>query len=148
MLIYKLIDCQTEKEVNMEKWKYVVLSAVVLIVVVLIISKFAKPNIEYVMPQQGEYTVIEIGADLCIPCQLMQPIMEELKEDIGDRVKIHTYFIDNKVKDLFEVAVIPTVIIYNKDAVEVNRRIITEQEVPEVRGWIINQLYSIGCEVK
>lgn len=74
--------------------------------------------------------------------------MEKLKEDIGDRVTIHTYFINNTVKDLFDVTVIPTVIIFDEDAVEVYRRVITEQEVPEVRDWIIDQLNSIGCEVE
>ncbi|HOO97008.1 MAG TPA: thioredoxin family protein [Caldisericia bacterium] len=132
----------------MEKWKMIVLSAVVLIVIAIIVTKFTRPGSEYEMPRQGEYTVVEIGADLCIPCQLMQPVMEKLKEDIGDRVTIHTYFINNTVKDLFDVTVIPTVIIFDEDAVEVYRRVITEQEVPEVRDWIIDQLNSIGCEVE
>lgn len=57
----------------MEKWKMIVLSAVVLIVIAIIVTKFTRPGSEYEMPRQGEYTVVEIGADLCIPCQLMQP---------------------------------------------------------------------------
>jgi thioredoxin 1 len=75
------------------------------------------------VPVPGMVTMVDIGADRCIPCKMMAPIIEELKREYAGRASI--VFIDIwKNPDQgkhFRIRVIPTQIFYKADGTEAGR---------------------------
>lgn len=75
------------------------------------------------IPVKNTVTIVDLGAKTCIPCRMMAPILEELKEEYKGRAEV--IFIDvwedrSKVKE-FNLISIPTQIFYNKKGEEVYR---------------------------
>ena len=64
---------------------------------------------------KGLPTLIDLGADTCIPCKMMTPILEELKKEYAGRLAVH--FLDvrenHNLITLYNVSVIPTQIFYD-----------------------------------
>ena len=77
------------------------------------------------VPVKGMVTLVDLGADACIPCKMMAPILEKLEKQY--RGKAAVVFIDVwKNKDQarrFGVRVIPTQIFFDKEGTEVYRHI-------------------------
>ena len=67
--------------------------------------------------------MIDLGADYCIPCKMMAPILKKIKQQYQDKADI--VFIDiheNKAQaERFGVRVIPTQIFYNTEKKEIYR---------------------------
>ena len=67
--------------------------------------------------------MLDLGADKCIPCKMMAPIIEELQKEYAGRASI--IFIDvwkhREQAERFGIRVIPTQIFYDKDGKEVSR---------------------------
>lgn len=77
------------------------------------------------IPVKNTVTIVDLGAKTCIPCKMMAPILEELKEEYKGRAEV--IFIDvwedrSKVKE-FNLISIPTQIFYNKKGEEVYRHL-------------------------
>jgi len=77
------------------------------------------------IPVKEMVTLVDLGANSCIPCKLMAPILEELEKEYKGRAAV--IFIDvwenrDKAKE-FKVVTIPTQIFYNKQGQEVYRHI-------------------------
>ena len=74
-------------------------------------------------PVKGMVTMLDIGADRCVPCKMMAPILKELEEEYRGKAAI--LFIDVwKNRDQgpkFGIRAIPTQIFYDKDGHEVLR---------------------------
>ncbi|NSW84996.1 MAG: thioredoxin family protein [Syntrophobacteraceae bacterium] len=70
-------------------------------------------------------TMVDVGADKCIPCKMMAPILDELKEEYKGKAAI--VFIDVwKNQDQaprFKIRAIPTQIFYDRDGNEVSRHV-------------------------
>lgn len=75
------------------------------------------------IPAKGMVTMIDLGADRCIPCKMMAPILEKVKKDYEGRALIHFYDVwkDRTPADRFRIRVIPTQIFFDKDGKEVYR---------------------------
>ena len=77
------------------------------------------------MPRKGTVTMLDLGADKCIPCKMMAPIIEKLKKDYNGKADI--VFIDvwknPKQGERFNISSIPTQIFFNKEGKEVSRHI-------------------------
>jgi thioredoxin 1 len=75
------------------------------------------------VPVKGTVTMLDIGADKCIPCKMMAPIMKELEEEYQGKAAI--IFIDvwkhPEQAPKFRIRAIPTQIFYDKDGKEVQR---------------------------
>jgi thioredoxin 1 len=69
--------------------------------------------------------LIDLGADKCIPCKMMAPILEELKKDYAGRLSV--VFIDvwkdSGAGEAYGVEVIPTQIFFDADGKEVFRHV-------------------------
>ena len=75
------------------------------------------------VPTRGMVTMVDLGANSCIPCKMMAPILEELKREYEGKASI--IFIDlsihpgeikkNRIRSL------PTQIFYNEHGNEVYR---------------------------
>ena len=68
--------------------------------------------------------LVDLGADKCVPCNMMAPILEELKEEYAGRMKV--VFIDvwkkrDKASE-YGVQMIPTQIFYDASGKELFRR--------------------------
>jgi len=77
------------------------------------------------IPVKEMVTLVDLGANSCIPCKLMAPILEELEKEYKGRAAV--IFIDvwenrDKAKE-FKVVTIPTQIFYNKQGQEVYRHV-------------------------
>jgi thioredoxin 1 len=75
------------------------------------------------IPTPGMVTMVDLGANKCIPCKMMAPIVEELKKEYKNRASI--IFIDvweqPEQSKRFGIRAIPTQIFYGKDGVEAGR---------------------------
>ena len=73
---------------------------------------------------EGLPRLVDLGADKCIPCKMMAPILEELKGEYSGRMEVE--FIDvwkNKAKaSEYGIQMIPTQIFYNESGKELFRR--------------------------
>jgi thioredoxin 1 len=75
------------------------------------------------IPVPGMVTMVDLGAKKCIPCKMMAPIMEELKQEYKDRaaiVFIDVWLYPNAGKK-FGIRAIPTQIFYDAKGKEVLR---------------------------
>ena len=75
------------------------------------------------VPVKGMITMVDLGADKCIPCKMMAPIITKLEKEYEGRAAI--VFIDvwkhNEQARRFGIRAIPTQIFYNKSGQEVLR---------------------------
>ncbi|MBN2137974.1 MAG: thioredoxin family protein [Sedimentisphaerales bacterium] len=76
------------------------------------------------LPQRTDLPrLVDLGAETCIPCKLMAPILKELKEEYAGRVEIEFLDID-KNPDLvgaYRVRIKPTQIFYDASGKELFR---------------------------
>lgn len=72
---------------------------------------------------EGLPRLIELGADKCVPCKMMAPILEELEEEYSGRMEVR--FIDvwkNREKaSEYRVQMIPTQIFFDEKGNELYR---------------------------
>lgn len=77
------------------------------------------------VPTPGRVTMVDLGADKCIPCKMMAPILEELRKEYDGRASI--IFIDvwkhREQAQRFGIRAIPTQIFYDKEGKEVGRHV-------------------------
>ncbi|HMM37536.1 MAG TPA: thioredoxin family protein [Desulfovibrio sp.] len=75
------------------------------------------------VPAPGRVTLVDLGAQSCIPCKMMAPILKELEQEYRDRaavVVIDVWVHDDQV-DRFNLRAIPTQIVYDRTGKEVFR---------------------------
>jgi thioredoxin 1 len=104
-------------------------------------SSWANPEKE--VPVKGMVTLVDLGANTCIPCKLMAPIMTKLENDYQGKAAI--IFIDvwkdKGQVDRFGIQAIPTQIFYDKTGKEVFRHLgfMSEKD-------IVNQFKKMGVK--
>ena len=98
-------------------------SFMTLVFVMSVISAAATTEGKQQVPVQGRVTMVDLGAQKCIPCKMMAPIMEELEKEYKDRAAI--VFIDvwenPDAGREFGIRSIPTQIFYDADGKEILR---------------------------
>ena len=77
------------------------------------------------VPVKGVITLLDLGANKCIPCKMMAPILEELKKEYQGKAAI--VFIDvwqhTDEARKYRIQAIPTQIFYDKQGNEVLRHV-------------------------
>jgi len=70
-------------------------------------------------------TFIELGADRCIPCKAMQPIMKEIAETFADRVQVVFYDVwkDPEPARKYGIQLIPTQVFVDQKGKEISRHV-------------------------
>ena len=75
------------------------------------------------VPVPGMVTMVDLGANYCVPCRLMEPILKEAEREYKGRAAV--VFVDvTKYESLalrLGIRVIPTQIFYDKKGKEVAR---------------------------
>jgi thioredoxin 1 len=105
------------------------------------LPSWADPGME--IPVKGMVTLVDLGANACIPCKMMAPIMTKLEKDYQGKAAI--IFIDvwkdKSQADRFGIQAIPTQIFYDKNGKEVLRHLgfMSEKD-------IVNQLKKMGVK--
>ncbi|WP_423215755.1 thioredoxin [Streptococcus equinus] len=63
---------------------------------------------------QSGVTLVDFGATWCPPCQVMEPIIEELSEDFSGRASVSKVDVDEspELAQQFNIRSIPTVILF------------------------------------
>jgi thioredoxin 1 len=95
------------------------------------------------LPVKGMVTMIDLGADQCVPCKMMAPILAKLEKDYKDRaaiVVIDVYKHRDQV-DRFRIRAIPTQIFFDADGKEVARHVGFMSEKA-----IVDQLTRMGVK--
>lgn len=70
-------------------------------------------------------TFIELGADKCIPCKAMQPIMKEIAAAFPDRVQVVFYDVwkDSAPAEKYGIQLIPTQVFLDQKGKEIARHV-------------------------
>jgi len=116
------------------KKKYIYLLVFIILLVAVLTFKDATKNKEEVnltskdiLSEEIKVTFIEFGSVGCIPCEKMQPIMQEIKEEYKGQVKV--VFHDVKTAEgrpyikEFGIRAIPTQVFLDKNGNEYYRHI-------------------------
>jgi thioredoxin 1 len=68
-------------------------------------------------------TFIELGADSCVPCKEMQPVMRAIEETFGDQVEVifHDVWEDPAPANEYGIQMIPTQVFLDENGEEFHR---------------------------
>ena len=74
---------------------------------------------------EHKVTFIELGADRCIPCRMMQPIMKEIAEEFAGQVQVVFYDVwkDPRPARKYGIRLIPTQVFIDQDGKEFLRHV-------------------------
>jgi len=72
-----------------------------------------------------QMTFLELGADRCIPCKKMQPIMKEIAAAFPDRVQVIFYDVwkDSAPAEKYGIQLIPTQVFLDQKGKEIARHV-------------------------
>ena len=58
--------------------------------------------------------LVSFGAEWCDPCKWLEPILEELKEQLGDKVDIHKIDVDRyaEIAAQYHIRSVPTLLLF------------------------------------
>jgi thiol-disulfide isomerase/thioredoxin len=91
----------------------------------------------------GKPTMVEFGATGCIPCDMMQPILDNLRKKYPDRLNVVFVHVgENRILGArFGIQSIPVQIFYDQNGEEVSRHVGFYAEVE-----VLKQLAKLGVE--
>jgi len=107
-------------------WGKVGIVALLLVAIVAVAQMKRKPAATQIDPttaSPGVPRMLELGSVSCIPCKMMKPVMEELKKDYGDNLKVDFIDVwkDEEAGKRYGIESIPTQILYDAGSNEVTR---------------------------
>jgi len=79
-------------------------------------------NIDF---SKHKVTFIELGADRCIPCKAMQPIMKEIAEEYTGKIQVVFYDVwkDPQPARHYRIQLIPTQVFIDQEGKEIFRHV-------------------------
>jgi thioredoxin 1 len=79
--------------------------------------------------------LVDFHADWCAPCKTMNPIVKNIKKELGDKLKIIKINVDNnqQVANKFQVKGIPTFILFQNSEIKWRQSgVLSETEFLEI----------------
>jgi len=106
-------------------------------------TAFADPGKTPEIPVKGMVTMVDLGANSCIPCKMMAPILEKLEKQYQGKAAIVFLDVwkDKEPAKRFGIRAIPTQIFFDKDGNEVYRHVGFMSEKA-----IVTQLKDMGVD--
>ncbi|MCD6085603.1 thioredoxin [bacterium] len=89
-----------------------------------------------------EIVLVDFWADWCFPCKMMEPVLEEIKNEFGDKIKIGKVNVDENplIASSFMVNAIPVLILFkNGKIVEKFTGVQAKKVIEEAIKKIINE---------
>ena len=94
--------------------------------------------------EENEIILKDFYAEWCAPCKMQAPIIDELKEKFGEKVKFESIDVDKETEqsERFKIMAVPTLII-QKNGVVVNRFVgVTSKKILENElKNLLNKIY-------
>lgn len=84
------------------------------------VFKVTEENFEEEVMKETKTVIVDFYADWCGPCKMMSPIIDEIAEELGEKVKVGKSNTDENL-DLaqrFNIMSIPTVMVFKNGNVE------------------------------
>jgi len=82
----------------------------------------AETNEKKDIGEKPKVTFIELGSKKCIPCRMMQKVMDEVEKDYGSKVKVVFYDVwtdeGRPFGERYKIKLIPTQIFFDENGVE------------------------------
>jgi len=97
------------------------LSAAFLLMGVTAVS--AEPGIPAEVPVKGMVTMVDLGANSCVPCKMMAPILDKLRKEYEGRAAIVVIDVwkDKSQSKKYGIRSIPTQVFYDQEGKETYR---------------------------
>lgn len=110
------------KRISMAAWRSLLLSSAAfwLMSVAVVCADPGKPPD---VPVKGMVTMVDLGANSCVPCKMMAPILEKLKKEYEGRAAIVVIDVwkDKSQVKKYGIRAIPTQIFYDREGKETYR---------------------------
>ena len=70
-------------------------------------------------------TFLELGSKTCIPCKMMEEVLESISEKYGDQIEVifHDVKKDNAIAAKYQVRMIPTQVFLDENGNEIHRHV-------------------------
>ena len=83
------------------------------------VIKITGENFESEVLKADKPVILDFYADWCGPCKMMSPIIDEIAEELGDRVKVGKVNSDDEMDlaEQFGIMSIPTIIVFKNGEV-------------------------------
>ena len=77
------------------------------------VYEFTDENFEEEVLKSEKTVLVDVFATWCGPCQMMSPIIDEIAEEMGDKIKVGKVDSDEnpEIADKYEIMSIPTIMI-------------------------------------
>ena len=106
----------------MKYLKYVVLASAVLIMSMINIYGASKEPNQQKKQKAIKVTFIELGSVKCVPCKMMQPIIEDIKKEYQGQVEVVFYDVWTEAGrpygEKYQIRAIPTQVFLDKNGKE------------------------------
>ena len=83
------------------------------------VLKITENNFEEEVMKSDRKVIVDFYADWCGPCKMMSPVIDEIAEELGDKVKVGKVNSDENINLLerYGIMSIPTIIIFENGEV-------------------------------
>ena len=74
-------------------------------------------NFKKLVKESGKNSLVQFSASWCAPCRVLKPIMEEISEEMSDKLNFFYMDIDSSpsTPTLFAIRGVPTLILFDKN---------------------------------
>ena len=75
--------------------------------------------------ESGKASIVQFSAEWCSPCRTLKPIMEEISNEMSDKLNFFYMDIDSSpsIPTLFAIRGVPTLIIFDKKGEQKNLKV-------------------------
>ena len=85
------------------------------------VKEINSDNFASEVEKSSQITIVDFYADWCGPCRKLSPIMEEVEQELGDKIKFTKINTDDNIEvaKKYQISGLPTLLIFkNGEAVE------------------------------
>jgi len=98
-------------------------SILIIIICLMSFTLFANQPQNSDKREKAQITFLELGAETCIPCKMMKPVMKDIDTTYNGKVQVifHDVTKDRDIAKKYNIRVMPTQIFLDKDGKEFHR---------------------------
>ncbi|MCF7794372.1 MAG: thioredoxin family protein [Candidatus Cloacimonetes bacterium] len=108
---------------------------IILILFLAIGICFAQTSEQDSTSVKPKITFLELGSKTCVPCKMMEPVLESIREKYGDQIQVIFHDVKKKqeIAEKYKIRMIPTQIFLDAEGNEIHRHIgfYAEEQIDE-----------------